>query len=72
MTNGGPDLGVSESAGLPVGQIFFTDGSSDVEIYTSHGKAKESWAPVIQSVDHEHDTCDAGQAYGFLGSILLI
>jgi hypothetical protein len=34
---------------LPTGQIFFTDGSSDVEIYTAKGKPDPSWAPVITS-----------------------
>ena len=43
---------------LPTGQIFFTDGSSDVELYTSHGKAKESWAPVIQSVHRDLKACE--------------
>jgi hypothetical protein len=49
---------------LPTGQIFFTDGSSDVEIYTSNGKAKESWAPVIRSV---HRDLKAGGTYVISG-----
>ncbi len=32
---------------LPTGQILFTDGSSDVEIYTPTGAANPSWAPTI-------------------------
>jgi hypothetical protein len=43
---------------LPTGQILFTDGSSDVELYTPKGKAKESWAPVIQSVHHDLIACE--------------
>jgi len=34
---------------LPTGQILFTDGSSDVEIYTPSGSANSAWAPVITS-----------------------
>jgi hypothetical protein len=34
---------------LPSGQIFFTDGSSDVEIYTPIGSPNPHWAPRIQS-----------------------
>jgi hypothetical protein len=32
---------------LPTGQVLYTDGSSDVEIYTPIGSAQTSWAPVI-------------------------
>jgi len=35
---------------LPTGQIFFTDGSSDVEIYTSNGKPQAAWRPTITEV----------------------
>jgi hypothetical protein len=35
---------------LPTGQIMFTDGTSDVEIYTSPGSPDPAWAPVIKSV----------------------
>jgi hypothetical protein len=38
---------------LPTGQILFTDGSSDVEVYTSKGKPHPSWDPVITSVPQE-------------------
>lgn len=34
---------------LPTGQILFTDGSSDVEIYTAAGSANPAWAPRIHS-----------------------
>lgn len=36
---------------LPTGQILFTDGSSDVEIYTSTGSPCTGCAPNITSVD---------------------
>lgn len=32
---------------LPTGQIFWTDGSTDVEIYTAKGTANSAWAPTI-------------------------
>ncbi len=35
---------------LPTGQILYTDGSRDAEIYTSAGVADPSWAPVITDV----------------------
>ena len=35
---------------LPTGQVLFTDGSPDVEIYTPVGNPDPSWAPVIKSV----------------------
>ena len=34
---------------LPTGQILFTDGSGDAEIYTSGGSPKAAWAPTIKS-----------------------
>jgi hypothetical protein len=36
---------------LPTGQILFTDGSSDVEVYTSTGSPCAGCAPNITSVD---------------------
>jgi len=36
---------------LPTGQILFTDGSSDVELYTSTGSPCAGCAPNITSVD---------------------
>ena len=35
---------------LPTGQILFTDGSTDVEIYTAAGGPNPAWAPVVTSV----------------------
>jgi hypothetical protein len=35
---------------LPSGQILFTDGSSDVEIYTPAGSYNPAWAPLITNV----------------------
>jgi hypothetical protein len=35
---------------LPTGQVMFTDGTSDVEIYTSTGSPDPAWAPVITNV----------------------
>jgi hypothetical protein len=32
---------------LPTGEIMLTDGSSDVELYTSSGGPNSSWAPAI-------------------------
>ncbi len=32
---------------LPTGQILFTDGSQDMEIYTPKGSYRSSWAPTI-------------------------
>ena len=49
----GPPNSTKDSTGggsmlvLPTGQIFFTDGSSDVELYTPKGKPDPSWTPVI-------------------------
>jgi hypothetical protein len=35
---------------LPTGQILLTDGSSDVELYTSTGSPNPAWAPTITHV----------------------
>jgi hypothetical protein len=35
---------------LPTGQILLTDGSTDVELYTSTGSPNPAWAPTITSV----------------------
>jgi hypothetical protein len=32
---------------LPTGQVLFTDGSSDIEIYTPAGTFMDAWRPVI-------------------------
>lgn len=34
---------------LPTGQILFTDGSKDVEIYTPSGTFQDAWRPTITS-----------------------
>ena len=34
---------------LPTGNVFFTDGTQDVEIYVPTGSASSSWAPTITS-----------------------
>jgi len=34
---------------LPNGQVIYTDGSKDVEIYTPIGSPQPSWAPTITS-----------------------
>jgi len=32
---------------LPTGQILFTDGSSDIEVYTASGTYQDAWRPTI-------------------------
>ena len=32
---------------LPTGEVLFTDGSSDVEIYRPRGRANKAWKPVV-------------------------
>ncbi len=34
---------------LPTGEILFTDGTTDVEIYTANGTYQSAWQPVISS-----------------------
>jgi|HubBroStandDraft_1064217.scaffolds.fasta_scaffold00393_16 hypothetical protein len=34
---------------LPTGQVLFTDGSADVEVFTGPGAPNPAWAPVISS-----------------------
>ncbi|HEV2474887.1 MAG TPA: hypothetical protein VGS41_19575, partial [Chthonomonadales bacterium] len=34
---------------LPTGQVLFTDGSTDVEVFTPAGSAQAVWAPAISS-----------------------
>ncbi|HEV3074118.1 MAG TPA: VCBS repeat-containing protein [Thermoanaerobaculia bacterium] len=34
---------------LPTGQILFTDGSTDVEVYTASGTYESAWQPTIAS-----------------------
>src|SRR5579863_3694773 len=49
---------------LPTGQILFTDGSSDVEVYSSNGQPNPSWAPSINSVPTD---LYIGQTYVIFG-----
>jgi len=35
---------------LPTGQVLFTDGSADIEVYTTVGNPDPTWAPAIVSV----------------------
>jgi hypothetical protein len=35
---------------LPTGQVLFTDGSTDLEIYTAAGTYNSAWAPIITKV----------------------
>ena len=50
---------------LPTGQVLFTDGTSDVEIYTSTGSADPSWAPAIT---HVGATLIHGKSYAVKGT----
>jgi hypothetical protein len=34
---------------LPTGRVLFTNGTSDVEIYTPSGTYNGAWAPTIKS-----------------------
>lgn len=50
---------------LPTGQVLFTDGSTDVEIYTPTGNANRAWAPTISSVPTQ---LTRGQTYAASGT----
>jgi Kelch motif len=52
---------------LPTGQIFFTDGSSEVELYTPSGSANSAWAPAITTVP---TTLTPGKTYEIQGTQL--
>lgn len=52
---------------LPTGQVMATDGSSDVEIYTSSGKPIQSLAPVISKFPK---AVTLGQTYKLTGTYL--
>jgi hypothetical protein len=52
---------------LPTGQILFTDGSQDVEIYTSGGSPDPSWAPAITDAPTD---VQAGMTYTLSGTQL--
>lgn len=55
---------------LPSGQILFTDGTSDVEIYTPAGTVKDEWRPILSAIDGQTDNVlSRGKtytAYGYL------
>jgi hypothetical protein len=48
----GPNLSSFEGRMLvlPTGQVLYTDGTSDVEIYTSPGSPNPAWAPAVTKV----------------------
>lgn len=50
---------------LPTGGILFTDGTSDVEIYTAAGSPKSAWAPKITSAP---TTVKRGSGYTVKGT----
>jgi hypothetical protein len=50
---------------LPTGEILWTDGSSDAELYTSSGSPSSSWEPTITSVSSK---LVAGQTYTISGT----
>ena len=45
---------------LPTGQVLFTDGSRDVEVYTASGSFDPAWAPTINQVP---ESVQPGQTY---------
>ena len=50
---------------LPSGQVLFTDGSSDVEVYTPTGAPNNAWRPTITSVPTD---ITAGVDYSISGT----
>jgi hypothetical protein len=52
---------------LPTGQVLFTDGTTDVEIYTSTGSPNPAWAPAITKVP---GTLIHGKTYTLKGTQL--
>jgi len=50
---------------LPTGQVFWTDGSQDIEIYTPVGSPNPAWAPTITAVVR---TVTRGQSYVISGT----
>ena len=50
---------------LPTGQVLFTDGTSDVEIYSSVGVPNPAWAP---SITHVPATLIHGKTYAAKGT----
>lgn len=49
---------------LPTGQIFFTDGSKDIEVFTGTGQPSPAWAPVISTAPK---TVAPGKTYNISG-----
>jgi len=52
---------------LPTGQIFFADGTRDVEIYTPIGNPNPAWAPTIHSFPSQ---ISPGGSYSLSGTQL--
>jgi hypothetical protein len=50
---------------LPTGQVLFTDGSRDVEIYAAAGSPDPAWAPTITSAPTD---VQAGMTYSISGT----
>jgi hypothetical protein len=50
---------------LPTGQIFWTDGSDDVEIFTAQGSPNPAWAPTITAAP---SSVTRGQTYQISGT----
>jgi hypothetical protein len=50
---------------LPTGQILFTDGSQDVEVYTPKGSYQSAWAPNVSQFP---DTVTRGKTYSISGT----
>lgn len=51
---------------LPTGQIFWTDGSTNVEIYTAAGTYNPAWAPVIEKAP---TSITPGSSYEIAGKL---
>lgn len=51
---------------LPTGQIFWTDGSTNVEIYTATGTYNPSWAPTILAAPK---SITQGSSYEIAGTL---
>src|SRR5579872_63767 len=50
---------------LPTGQVLWTDGSQDIEVYTPKGSPNPVWAPVVTQVS---TTLTRGQSYTISGA----
>jgi len=50
---------------LPTGQVLYTDGTSDVEIYTAGGTSNPAWAPRVKTVP---STLTRGSTYVVSGA----